>query len=114
MAKTTTKTSGRMRLYRSYNFVDKDPGIDKMRTIVQDELGRGKGVAQKLSTLSNVGASTIDNWFNGKTRRPQHTTMAAAMAALGYQWTLVQEKPITDYEAELKKAARWHEAQAKK
>jgi transcriptional regulator with XRE-family HTH domain len=98
---------GRLRLYRSYNYVDKDPAIDKLRTIVGDE----KVSETNLAILSGVSRSTIDNWFNGKTRRPQHTTLAAAAAALGYDWELTHSKTI-DFKAELPKAVRWHERQA--
>lgn len=99
--------SGVLRLYRSYNYVDKDPAIDKLRTIVKDEQ-----VSQKnLAVLSGVSASTISNWFDGKTRRPQHTTLAAAAAALGYDWELTKSRKV-DVEAELPKARKWAEKRA--
>jgi len=94
---------GVLRIYRSYNFVDgKDPAIDKLRTIVQDE-----GVTeQQLHVLSGVGQQTFGSWFRGKTRRPQHATLAAAAAALGYDWTLQKIKKV-DVATELPKAQRW-------
>lgn len=95
---------GVLRLYRSYNYVDKDPAIDKLRTVVKDE----KCSEKNLAILSGVSSTTIDNWFNGKTRRPQHTTLAAAAAALGYDWNLSQIKHV-DIASELPKAVRWQE-----
>lgn len=95
---------GVLRLYRSYNYVDKDPAIDKLRTVIKDE----KVSEKNLSILSGVSRATIDNWFNGKTRRPQHTTLAAAAAALGYDWELSHTKKV-DYTSELPKAQRWFE-----
>lgn len=110
MTKTASRTKrgigdnrkvGTMRLYRSYNFVDKDPAIDKLRTVVQREK-----VSQKnLGILSGVSPTTITNWFEGKTKRPQHTTLAAAAAALGYDWELTQAKTV-NYEREIAKAER--------
>lgn len=97
-----------LRLYRSYNFVDKDPAIDKIRTLMRDE-----GVSEReMHILSNVSQSTIHNWLEGKTRRPQHTTLAAAAAAVGYDWELTR-KTRFDKAAELPKAVRWQERQEK-
>lgn len=95
---------GVMNLYRSYNFVNKDPAIDKIRTIVQDA-----GVSyDQLHVLSGVSQTTFSNWFQGDTKRPQHTTLAATAAALGYDWELVKAKSI-DIQKELPKAQRWLE-----
>lgn len=95
---------GSLRLYRSYNFVDKDPAIDQLRTAMEDE-----GIdARKLHILSNVGQTTIDNWMEGKTKSPQHRTLAAAAASMGFDWTLKRAKRM-DYEKEMASAARWHE-----
>jgi len=95
---------GVLRLYRSYNYVDKDPAIDKLRTAMKDE-----GLdAKKLHVLSNVSPSTLDGWFNGKTRSPQHRTLAAAAGAMGFDWELQRSKKI-DYQSELPRAVRWHE-----
>lgn len=95
------RKNGTLRLYRSYNFVDKDPAIDKLRTVVKSE----KISFKNLHILSGVSQSTISNWFDGKTKRPQHTTLAAAAAALGYDWTLSQTK-VVNYARELPKAHR--------
>ena len=98
-----------MHLYRSYVFKDKDPAIDKIRTIVQDE-----GVSEaQLHVLSNVSLTTFAAWFRGDTKRPQHATLAAAASALGYDWTL-QKKKALNYDDEMVKATRWHEQQKAK
>ena len=50
------------------------PIIDKVRTLVQDE-----GLIKKLQVvheISGVATATLDNWFNGTTRKPQHVTIA--------------------------------------
>lgn len=79
MAKGNGK--GALRLYTSYNFVDKDPVIDKMRTLVKRE-GLKYSDIQKLS---GVTTSTMHNWFEGKTKRPQYATVMAVVHALGYR-----------------------------
>jgi len=69
-----------MKFYKSYNFRDKDPVIDRVRTILQDQ-----GVTyQYVENKSGVTDTTLRNWFQGKTRRPQHATVAAVLGCLGY------------------------------
>jgi hypothetical protein len=101
---------GFIRVYRTYNYIDKNPVIDKVRTIIQDE-----GLIQKLGIVhevSGVSTSTLDNWFNGKTRSPQHATIAAVITSLGYQEEFVKKKEI-DIEKERGIAASWLERQEK-
>jgi hypothetical protein len=86
--------------------VDKNPVIDKVRTIVQDE-----GLIKKLGIvheISGVSTSTLNNWFNGDTRSPQHATIAAVITSLGYQEEFVKQKDI-DVEKERKAGAAWLE-----
>ncbi|MBR0879086.1 transcriptional regulator with XRE-family HTH domain [Bradyrhizobium barranii subsp. barranii] len=91
--------SGTLWLTRSYNFIDKDPEIDRFRTLYQKDRVKERD----LAVLSGLSASTVTNMFGGKTRRPQHATFAKMAGALGYKYDLVREgKP--DYEAELPKA----------
>jgi hypothetical protein len=102
---------GFLRVYRTYNYVDKNPVIDKVRTLVQDE-----GLIKKLGVvheISGVSTSTLDNWFNGTTRSPQHATIAAVITSLGYQEEFIKKKEI-DIEAERKTAAAWLERQEQK
>jgi len=78
---------GSLKLYTSYNFVDKDPIIDKMRTMVKRE-GLKYG---EISGLSGVSSSTMHNWFEGKTKRPQYATVMAVVHALGYRATFTKK-----------------------
>lgn len=74
--------------YKSYNFVNKDPIIDKLRTIIKDE-----GVTYKeLHAASGVNVSTFYGWFNGKVRRPSHAATAATLGALGYEYAIVKKR----------------------
>ena len=71
--------------YKSYNFVDKDPMIDQLRTVVEKA-----GVTYKaLSDDSGVSPQTISNWFAGETRKPQAATMNAVLRAIGYRLGIV-------------------------
>lgn len=71
-------------VYRSYNFTDFDPVIDKVRTIVQD----ANTTYKKIHEDSGVSRTTMSNWFNGKTRRPQFATVNAVARALGQEFRL--------------------------
>ncbi|QIG93792.1 MULTISPECIES: hypothetical protein [Bradyrhizobium] len=102
---------GFMRTYRTYSYIDKNPVIDKMRTLIQDE-----GLIKKLKIvheISGVSTSTLDNWFNGTTRSPQHATIAAVITSLGYEEEFVKKKEI-DVESERKVAADWLARQERK
>jgi DNA-binding phage protein len=78
--------SGALKLYKTYNFVDKDPIIDRMRTMVQRE-----GIKySEIHARSGVTPSTMHNWFDGKTRRPQFATVMAVVHALGYKVVYVK------------------------
>jgi hypothetical protein len=67
-------------IYRSYRFIDKDPVIDAVRTVVQQERLKNSAV----HAVSGVATATLDNWFDGPTRQPQNSTVTAVTAALGY------------------------------
>jgi hypothetical protein len=66
---------------RSYSFIDKDPVIDVVRTMVQNS---GESYA-KIHEASSVSVSTISNWFHGKTRRPTYACIMAVTRAVGGQ-----------------------------
>jgi hypothetical protein len=74
-------------LTRSYNFIDKDPEIDKFRTIWQKEQIK----ETDLAALAGLAASTVKNMFGGETRKPQHATFAKMAAAMGYAYGLARE-----------------------
>jgi DNA-binding phage protein len=86
MAKSNGKSS--LKLYKSYNFVDKDPVIDRMRTILKKEGQSYKEIHEN----SGVSVTTMYNWFDGKTRRPQYATVMAVVRALGYRQNFVKGK----------------------
>ena len=64
--------------YKSYNFQDKDPIIDEIRTVVQ-----ASGWSHlRIQEESGVTAKTLRDWFQGQTRRPQAATLNAVARAL--------------------------------
>lgn len=72
--------------YKSYNFVDKDPIIDEIRTVYQQS-----GVNYKwLEDNSGVTSTTLSAWFSGKTKKPQAATINAVLRALGYKLGIVE------------------------
>jgi transcriptional regulator with XRE-family HTH domain len=68
-------------VYKSYNFIDKDPIIDELRTVVQDSGHSYKQIHED----SGVSTQTLSNWFSGDTRRPQAASLNAVARALGYK-----------------------------
>jgi len=64
---------------RSYSFVDKDPVIDVVRTMVH----MSGDSYSKIHEASSVSVTTISNWFHGKTRRPTYACIMAVAAAVG-------------------------------
>lgn len=86
--KATKEDTSRVPLYRTYAFADKDPIIDVMRTLVQDN---HRSYAE-ISDESGVSVSTLSNWFHGKTRRPMFCTIAAVAGAYGKSVGLVARK----------------------
>lgn len=72
-------------LYKSYNFVDKDPIIDKMRSAVNGHK------YSEISDKSGVSVTTLHNWFKGNTRRPQYATVVAVMRSLGFKEQFVRK-----------------------
>lgn len=69
----------KMKAYKTYNFIARDPVIDVVRTMI-DESGK---TTTAIAKVSDVSAGTIRNWFR-KTRRPQFATVAAVVRALGH------------------------------
>jgi len=75
----TTQAGRTMTVYKSYNFTDKDPVIDKIRTIVQDS---GESYAD-IAEHSGVSIATLYNWFEGDTKRPRYSSLEAVARSLG-------------------------------
>jgi hypothetical protein len=91
------KTNGSgLRLYKAYNFRDKDPVIDQLRTMAEDTYGT-KVNGKSLKQIEEGGGPTIAcmrAWFFGKTKRPQNPTIEAAGRSMGYQriWQRMKAK----------------------
>lgn len=99
MAKMAGHNSGTLWLRRSYNFIDKDPEIDRFRTLRQKDHLKDND----LAVCAGLANSTVKAMFGGKTRKPQHATFAKMAGAMGYKYELVRaDKP--DYETEIPKA----------
>ena len=75
-----------LNLYKTYSFKEKDPVIDQLRTILQDE----KLTYKEVHDLSGVAEATLYNWFSGATKRPQHATIMAVARAAGWDYRLVK------------------------
>lgn len=75
-----------LKLYKSYNFVNKDPVIDRVRSIVNKE----DLSYSEISVKSGVAVSTLYNWFEGNTKRPQYATIMAVVRSLGYKEMFVK------------------------
>lgn len=73
--------------YKSYKFVGRDPVIDK----VLDLIPKDKKF-KSLSEESGVSATTLYNWRNKKTSRPQFCTLQATALSLGYTFKLSKGK----------------------
>lgn len=91
--------SGRLWLTRSYNFIDKDPEIDKFRTLYQKQHIK----ESDLAVLAGVSLTTVKNMFGGLTRNPRHSTFGKMAGAMNAEYTLQQIKP-PNYEKEIPKA----------
>ena len=76
--------------YKSYNFIDKDPMIDEIRTVVEQSGATYKWVNEQ----SGVAVGTMAKWFDGKTRRPQAATMNAVLRSLGFKLGVVEYQKV--------------------
>lgn len=94
--------AARYHIYRNYSFLNKDPVIDKMRTLLKDEGLKWRDAA----LISDMSPATLDNWFKGSTRRPQFSSVASLTHSLGYSMEFRKEgSKKLDVQAELEAAA---------
>lgn len=76
--------------YLTYNFIDKDPIIDLIRTLIVDVYGElNTASLTKIEQASGVKMMTLRNWFFGTTRRPFHASSVAVVRALGKDLKIV-------------------------
>lgn len=105
----------KVNVYRNYRFLDKDPMIDALRTVVQSENHLNNN---RASAITGVSPTTFHGWFDGTTRKPQNATATQAAAALGYvrRDEMARDGQVhvgfvrvrdLDYEKEIEKQATW-------
>jgi hypothetical protein len=79
---------------RGYRWTDRDPVLDEITRLITDSgLGVGDLIERVLDASNNqvhLSYSTISNWLNGQTRRPQNFTVTWVAAALGYRREFVK------------------------
>lgn len=76
--------------YKTYSFTNKDPTIDEARGLTQQVAGTRDSkafwkVVRSACIKARLSPSTVDGWFNGKTRRPQSASLEAYGRALGFK-----------------------------
>lgn len=82
--------------YKSYNFIDRDPIIDEIRTVYQDSGANYRWIHEH----SGVATATLSNWFNGQTKRPQAATINAVLRTLGFKLgVMAYEEPVKIFPA---------------
>lgn len=75
-----------IKVYGAYNFRTKDPSIDELRTLIQDEYGKlDARVFRHIESSGGASATSLHNWFKGDTMRPQNAGLEATGRALGYE-----------------------------
>lgn len=81
---------GSLNLPRGYNFIDKHPVIDHIRTWIQD----AHMPMAELSRRSGVTPMTIRKWLDGRTRKPQAPTLEAVGKVFGkkLKWVDINEE----------------------
>jgi hypothetical protein len=103
----------RVKVLRTYRFIDKDPVKDKLQTMLQDEGLFNKNKLGRVATLASLAKSTVDNLFFGDTRKPQHATVMAIVTACGYEMEFKKARKL-NFEEELVFARAWNKKQEKR
>lgn len=96
-------------MYMNYNFIDKDPVCDELRTVIQDS-----PYAHNLKALaadSGVSYGTINRMIYGDTRNPRNSTVEALFRTCGHERHPVrvenhQRTPITSIRSRFIKGRR--------
>jgi len=74
---------------KGYRFKTQDPDLEFITNLITKSNLNISDILEKILDLSNnsvyISYSTILNWQNGKTRRPQNFTLTWIARALGYE-----------------------------
>lgn len=93
----TKKTNGHRTLntYKAYNFKEKDPQIDELRTKLEKKYNRRIDYSMLQDTHDEGGPSVgcMVGWFMKDTRSPRNETLEAAGRANGFRrkWVALTE-----------------------
>ena len=79
VAKPAKKRSPYSGVYPSYLFIDHDPVLDQIDTLISDS----DMTLEQVSEQSHVSLSALVNWRKRKTKRPQFATIAAVVKSMG-------------------------------
>lgn len=74
-------TKGSILIYKTYNFIRKDPVIDDIRGMIEDS---PNSIGQ-IAADAGVADHTIRAWLYGKTRKPQSASIEAVGRACGFR-----------------------------
>ena len=80
---------------RGYRFADRDPQMVELCSLIHVSEMDVMDICREVYLASHgaysINNSTIYNWLNGKTRRPQNLTLNWVGFALGYErkWTKI-------------------------
>lgn len=92
-AKHHVRTIGTL---KAYNFKDKDPQIDELRTKVEKKYGRRIDHAMMQDCSDNGGASVgaMVGWFMKDTKSPRNETLEASGRAWGFRrkWVTLSDE----------------------
>lgn len=101
------------RRIRTYQYRTKNPIIDKMRTVAQDEGLYTKKQRSKLHHITGVATSTYHNMWEGDTISPTHRTVAAFYTGLGYEETWRKTRKI-NIDEEIALSKDWAQKETKR
>ena len=90
MAATTATKKPVIHFLRTYKFreEEKDPIIDRVHSCME-EVGAS---VMDVARGSGVSPTTLYNWFDGPTRRPQFATICAAIRSIGFDFAVVKSE----------------------
>lgn len=84
---------------RTYQFIDKDPIIDRMRTMIK-QAGMSH---EEIAVEAGISYTTLWNWFYGDTKKPQFATVMCVVRACGCDIRFVS-KAFKDNVVKLRRA----------